>query len=67
MREIFLAGKEPQERSTLLGVVLADRSAQHGIAGFKGIKDRALRDRTLDLELQLGANLSQAFADVAGG
>ena len=59
MGEIFLAGKEPQERSALLGVVLADRSAQHGIARLERVEDRALRDRTLDLEFQLGANVRQ--------
>ena len=62
MGEIFLAGKEPQERPALLGVVLADRSAQHGIARFERVEHRALRDRTLDLEFQLGAEPEPAFA-----
>ena len=59
MRQIFLAGKEPQERPALLGDVVADGAAQHWIAGFERVEDRALRDSTLDLKLHLAADVRQ--------
>ena len=59
MREILLAGEEPQERPALLGHLIADRPAQHRIAGLKRVEDRALRDRALDIELDLTTNLRQ--------
>src|SRR6266851_1438984 len=39
--------------------MIADGAAQHGILGLKGVEHRALRDRTLDAELHLAANVSQ--------
>ena len=59
MGQIFLAGEEAQERPALLGDVIADGTAQHGIAGFECIEDRALRDRTYDFEFDLAADVSQ--------
>jgi hypothetical protein len=35
MRQIHLAGEEPQHRSALVRDVVADRPAQHRIAGFQ--------------------------------
>jgi hypothetical protein len=57
--EIFLAGEETQERSALLCAVVANGAAQHGIAGFERIEDGALRDRTLDFEFDLTADVRQ--------
>src|SRR6266568_5205832 len=51
--EVPLAGEEPQERPALLRDVVADRPAQHGIAGLEGVEDRALRSLALDLDLHL--------------
>src|SRR5205823_177714 len=45
--EVFFAGEEAQEGAALLGVVVADGAAQHGIAGFERVQHRALRDRAL--------------------
>jgi hypothetical protein len=59
MRKIFLAGEEPQERPPLLRAVIADGAAQHGIAGLECVEDRTLRDRTLDFELDLTADVRQ--------
>ena len=59
MREILLAGEEPQERPALLGDLIADRPAQHRIAGFKRVEDGALRGWTPDVEFDLAANLRQ--------
>jgi hypothetical protein len=39
--QIPLAGEEPQERSALAGDVVADRPAQHRIAGLQRLEDRA--------------------------
>ncbi len=41
------------------GDMIADGTAQHGIAGLKCVKDRALRDLTLDVELHLAADTRQ--------
>ena len=39
--------------------MVADRSAQHGIAGLERVEDRALRDRALDLDAHLAADVRQ--------
>src|SRR5258708_20537350 len=57
--KIFLARKESQERPALLCDMIADGPAQHGIAGLECVKHRALRDRPLDLKLQLIADIRQ--------
>jgi len=59
MGEIFLTGEEAQERSPLLRAVVADGTAQHGIAGLECIEDRALRDWTFDFEFDLTADVRQ--------
>src|SRR5260370_28602663 len=59
MRQILLAGEEPHVRPALLRDVVADGTAQHRIAGLERVEYRALRDRTLDLDLHLGAGVRQ--------
>ena len=59
MRKILLASEEAQERPALLRDVIADRPAQHRIAGLERIEHRALRDRALDLERHLAADMRQ--------
>jgi len=59
MGQILLAGEEPQERSALLGDLVAYRSAQHRIASLERVEDRALRHLTFDLELYLAADVRQ--------
>jgi hypothetical protein len=59
MGQILLTGEEPQEWSALLCYVVADRSAQHRIARFEGVKNRALRSLTLNLELHFATNVRQ--------
>ncbi|MBI4500725.1 MAG: hypothetical protein HY700_06140 [Gemmatimonadetes bacterium] len=51
--KILFASKETQERPTLLGDVVTDRPAKHGIPGFESIEDRALRGPALDVEFHL--------------
>src|ERR1700733_226746 len=43
VRQIFLAGEKSQEWAALLRYVIADRTAQHGIARLERVKNRALR------------------------
>src|SRR5213080_404519 len=57
--QILLAGEDPHERSALLREVVADRPAQHRIAGLERVEDRALRDPTLDIELHLAVDVRQ--------
>src|SRR5262245_37443336 len=57
--QILLAGKEPHERSALLRDMIADRPPQHRIAGLEGVEDRALSDRSLDVELHFSTDARQ--------
>src|SRR5688572_3469829 len=57
--QILLAGEEPQERAAFLGGVIADRPAQHRMAGFERIEDRAQGHRALDLKLDVTLDTSQ--------
>jgi hypothetical protein len=57
--QILPAGEKAHERSALLGDVIADRPAQHGIAGLERVEDRALRGLTPDLERHLTLDVRQ--------
>jgi hypothetical protein len=59
MGQIFLAGKEAQERPPLLRDLVADCTAQHRIAGLKRVEDRPLRNLAANFELHLAVNLRQ--------
>src|SRR5271168_3141979 len=59
MGQVLLAGEETQERPPLLGDVVADGAAQHGITGFECVEDRALGGWALDLELDLRVDVCQ--------
>src|SRR5436309_586395 len=56
---ILLAGEAPHERPAPLRDLVADRPAQHRIGGLERVEDRALRDRTVDLERHLAADVRQ--------
>ena len=58
-RIVLFAGEEAQERTALLRDMIADRATQHRILGFESVEHRALRDRTLDVELHLGTDARQ--------
>jgi hypothetical protein len=62
--QILLAGEEPYERSALLRDLIADRPAQHRIAGLEGVEDRALRDRPLDVEIDIPSEKEAAASVV---
>jgi predicted ester cyclase len=59
VRPILLAGEEPDKRTPLLGGVVADRPAQHGILRLECVQDRPLRDRSLNLKHDLAAYTRQ--------
>src|SRR6266550_1063453 len=61
VRQVPLAGEEPQEGPPPLGDVVADRAAQHGIAGLERVQHRAPRDRPprRDVERHLALHLRQ--------
>ncbi len=48
-REIFLAGKVTDERPALMRDMIADRAAQHRIAGLERVEDRGRRHRVRDI------------------
>jgi hypothetical protein len=43
--EIFFAAEDAQEGAALVGDLVANGAAQHGVAGFEGVEDGALGDR----------------------
>jgi len=57
--EVFFAGEESEEGTSLLGIVLADRPPQHGIAGLERVQHRTLRDRTIDLQRHFVADVRE--------
>ena len=59
MGQILLAGEETQERPALLRDLVADRPAQHRIAGFERVEDRSQRDRAVELEFYFAADVCQ--------
>src|SRR5262245_49036377 len=59
VREVLLAGKEANKRPAAECHVLADGSAQHGIAGLERVEHRALRGWLLHVELQLAIDSGQ--------
>ncbi len=60
VRQILFAGKETQKRPPLQRDLIANRPPQHRIAGFKRVKHRTLRNRTLDLDRHLAAGVRQS-------
>src|SRR5207248_9703288 len=59
MGYILRAGEESYERSALPGDVVADRPAQHRVAGLERLHERALRGWTLNVEHHVAADLGQ--------
>src|SRR6516165_1124571 len=57
--QILLAGKEPQERTPLLGCVIADRTKKDRVAGFERVKHRPLRHRPWYVEADLSLHAHQ--------
>src|SRR5437763_15920224 len=59
MSQVPLARKEPQERPALLGDVVADRAAQHGITRLERVQHRVPGDPAGDVERPHPAPLLQ--------
>lgn len=60
MGNVFFAGEEAQERAALLGDVVADGAAEHGITGFEGIQNGAGRDLACNVQLNVTFDLSES-------
>jgi hypothetical protein len=63
--EVFGAGEEAEEWAALEGIVIADCAAEHGIAGFEFIEDRAESGRSGEFERDLAVHVSQC-AEMGG-
>src|SRR5262249_13857604 len=59
MGQVLGTGEEPQHRPALPGDVVADRAAEHRIAGLQRGGDPALRDRAVEGELDLAIDVGQ--------
>jgi hypothetical protein len=59
VRQVFFAGKKTQECPPLQSYMIADCAPQHGIARFKHIKYRSLRDRRWHIESDFTANMGE--------
>lgn len=59
MREVFLAGKEPEERPSLVCHLIANGATQHRIAGLERVDGRANCGRPLDLDTDFAADTCQ--------
>jgi hypothetical protein len=60
MGKVLPGSEEPDKRPALMGDVVADRPAQHRIAGLERVEDRALRYGPSHLELDLAVDTRQA-------
>jgi len=56
---IFLASEKAQEWTALLRDMIAYGAAEHRILRLEGVEHRTLRDRALDVELNLGTGARQ--------
>jgi len=59
VRQVLLAGEEPDERPALPGPLVTDGAAQHRVPGLQGVEHRALGDLPRDLEFHLAVNAGQ--------
>ena len=59
MRQILLAGKEPDECAALLRRVVTNRAAQHRVLRLERIKHAALGYLAVDIEVHLAADASK--------
>ena len=64
VREILLAGEEPDERAARCVTMVADRPPQHRIPGFERVEYRALRDWALERRASPHRHTRQASANV---
>lgn len=63
--DVFVAGEEAQEGTTVEGGVVADGAAEHGIPGLQGIKDGALGRPGGDIEQELALDAGEG-AEMGG-
>lgn len=56
---ILATGEESQEGTALQGDVIADGSAEHGVAGLERVENGPWGDLAVDLNAYLGSSVSQ--------
>jgi hypothetical protein len=59
VRQVQLAGEEPDERPARPALVTADRPAQHRVAGLQRVQDRPLGNRAFDIQSDLAVDPRQ--------
>jgi len=59
MGQVLRAGEESHVRAALLRGMVADRPAQHRVAGLKRVEKRALRCLTLDVEANFAIDMRE--------
>jgi hypothetical protein len=57
--KVLFAGVVPQERSPLMRDVVANRAAEHWVAGLQRVEHRADCDRRLNVELHPGRDVGE--------
>jgi hypothetical protein len=58
--KILLAGEEPQEWTPLLRDMISNGSTKHRIAGLNSVYEGTLRNRAVDLNINLNAHMRQS-------
>jgi hypothetical protein len=57
--EVLFAGEEADERAALLGDVVADCAAEHGVAGLEGVEGGAQGGGAGDVKMHLAVDVGQ--------
>lgn len=61
VRQVTLGDEEAHHGTARLGLMIADRAAQHRVRGFKGIDNRSLRHLAVDIDLDFLAHPGQGL------
>src|SRR5712692_1075894 len=56
VRQVLLAGEEPQHRPAALGRLVPNGAPQHGVLRLEGVEQGALAHRPVDLQLHFSPN-----------
>jgi hypothetical protein len=59
VRKIFGTGEEAKERAALLGDMVANGAAEHGVGGFEGVESGAEGDGRLDVEFDFAGDFGE--------
>jgi hypothetical protein len=59
VREVFGTGEEAKEGTALLGEMVANGAAEHGVGGFESVQRRAEGDGRLDVEFDFAVDFGE--------